>query len=508
MNFTRYKIIKLLGEGASSTVYLAKDMIDNSEIAIKSIGNDKTVEHTILEKLNYEHIIKLKSFIKANSKTYLFIEKCDCNLIEFLNNYEFDMKGVKKIMRMVILGLAYIHDHQILHRDIKLGNILIKNDCIKICDFGLSCYEWNNDYVYCGTKDYLAPEIKCNQNVIYNNKVDVFAAGIVFKILISKKKEGNLENIEGVERNIILFLKKMLETDPVKRYSAREALKDKVFDELYADVPDFRLLKHINVVNKYGKIIRAENYVKFKFNIKDENTNMVKEYDNEIKIAYKNSSCNCRDIFIYEIYENNAIIIKEFLTNTKLKYYNYLCRYIENLCSKTPKFKMIENQISMTLFLNGSFLLNNENVKILKKKDSDEYIVNNEHNNISREDLKTFNKYKQMCIDYIMNKCVCYEDRTREHRSTIDISLNECQFIRHDSIIEKLEKKHIKEIGWCFKENFKFIFLINNGNIFKIDGLQQTICFENKIKKINKNVNLYIKRLLMIALKFLIFFKK
>src|SRR5690606_12856857 len=114
----------------------------------------------------------------------------------------------------------------------KLGNILIKDDNIKICELSLSCFDYENDLSYCGTRDYLAPEILRCKNIPsarsmnqktkleglldehgrkiqrpYDNKIDIFAAGIVFKTLLSKKKDITIEEIPDISEDIRHFLR-------------------------------------------------------------------------------------------------------------------------------------------------------------------------------------------------------------------------------------------------------------------------------------------------------------
>lgn len=83
-------------------------------------------------------------------------------------------------MRQLVSALKYMHGSGVVHRDVKLENILIDDDFnIKLADFGFSSYKNINCLdSFVGTRTYLAPEVKAN--VVYDGrKADVFSAGVV-----------------------------------------------------------------------------------------------------------------------------------------------------------------------------------------------------------------------------------------------------------------------------------------------------------------------------------------
>ena len=227
------KIVKLLDRGGFSEVYLARDIKNNRFLALKKIdeknlNNKEKIylqnEINILRMINHPNIIKLYSVKKKPDFTYLVIEYCNGgslrnNLYEYINKYgkPFPEKLVQKLMKQILLGVKSIHDKGIIHRDLKLGNILIYYDndsdltnqnlyaaTIKIIDFNIS-YKPNgfmpNSVV--GTSPNMAPTIVQNMFAPpkpYDEKIDIWSLGtLCYEMLFGKplfpgfKKEENIK---------------------------------------------------------------------------------------------------------------------------------------------------------------------------------------------------------------------------------------------------------------------------------------------------------------------------
>ena len=165
-----YRFEEELGKGISSKVYLATRMSDGKKFAIKEIEksfvNDKRYkkyinnEIFILKNINNEYVIKLCDLIFDLNYIYLIFEYCngldlDKCLKRYLKKYNkpFSQEVVQYLMRQIISGFVYLHSSQIIHRDVKLENILVQfpteedkenlnmmKTKIKITDFGLSRY--------------------------------------------------------------------------------------------------------------------------------------------------------------------------------------------------------------------------------------------------------------------------------------------------------------------------------------------------------------------------------
>ena len=174
-----YRFIKgeLIGEGSfgkvyqyfnkeTGKIYAVKEL--NLEILNKKINNVDTViknEIDLLSKMNHVNIVKYYgSFVKGKNLN-IVLEYCrGGSLLSLLKIFtSFDENIIRKYISQVLDGLEYLHTHNIIHRDIKCGNILIdKNGSCKLTDFGgakIIKEEINVMTSMQGTPNWMAPEV-------------------------------------------------------------------------------------------------------------------------------------------------------------------------------------------------------------------------------------------------------------------------------------------------------------------------------------------------------------
>ena len=138
------------------------------------------------------------------------MEKCNNqNLRDYIysDNYKPTYEETLDLIKQILLGIKEIHKHNIMHRDLKPDNILLSDDQIKICDFGLSRYtiEQSKYNSIVGTKMYYSPQIVNHEK--YSNKTDIWSAGIICYELANKKypfmdieKETEIEMYERIRK--------------------------------------------------------------------------------------------------------------------------------------------------------------------------------------------------------------------------------------------------------------------------------------------------------------------
>ena len=197
---TDYEISENLGKGSFGLVQLGKDLKTGEKVAIKHITlNDKTPLQFItseiesLKKLStHSNIINLLSYKIFKNKVLLYFEYCPFgDLYTLLNQCDhFSMRISFKYFTQLLSAINTCHKMNIVHRDLKLQNILISDTFqLKVADFGLaSMVDDKNDAIYnVGTPMYKSPELLEGYTSEYNIEdiivlkgCDVFSLGIIF----------------------------------------------------------------------------------------------------------------------------------------------------------------------------------------------------------------------------------------------------------------------------------------------------------------------------------------
>ena len=281
-----------------ATKKLERDQIEGTE-AIKYLTN----EIKILHKLNHPNIAKFESVKKTKKHFYIVMEYCNGGeLSKALEKYQekygkpFSQEIVQHFMRQIIDAFKYIHSNKIIHRDIKLENILInyeseqdKEDLnlmkatAKIIDFGFACFINKSGLLYStlGSPINMDPIIlkKLNSNskkarqLGYDQKADVWSLGtICYEMLIGKSafdSEDMDELVEKIEngtytvptnlsKEVISFINGMLQYESTKRLSCEELSRHPF---LTKEVKDF----HPIDIQKVSKKVEDK---KLKINVK------------------------------------------------------------------------------------------------------------------------------------------------------------------------------------------------------------------------------------------------
>ena len=317
MQLDNYLIKELLGKGTFGEVYLTtkkdsnllyatkkmpKSLVDNPEYNKYFIN-----EICILKQLCHKNIIKLEELKRTTNNYYVIMEYCNGgNLTECLEKYKnihhkpFNEEIVQHIMRQLVSAINYIHGLGIIHRDLKLDNVLVKFENeedknqlnllkseIKIIDFGFAAYK-NQTGLFTtavGSPMNMDPLIlkkfnatgSVNKELGYDEKADIWSLGTLcyqmligsctfdaynMKELVFKIEEGNYRVPIDLSKEVVSFLNAMIQYEPQKRLSASELIKHAF---LIRDIKDFTRIDVKKVPNKVygGKLI---------INIKDNKT--------------------------------------------------------------------------------------------------------------------------------------------------------------------------------------------------------------------------------------------
>lgn len=266
-------IIKKIGQGVYSRVYLARHNDTKIEYALKIIENKNTNvkklidrEIDLLKNISHNNIISIYDVIlcEKNNIIILILEYCHKgDLTHFLKGRSLSEKEGIYYIYQIIKGLKYLNDNNIIHRDLKPQNILIdKNNRIKICDFGFSRKFDDSELLktLCGSPLYMAPEIIKYKS--YNNKSDIWSFGIIiYEILTGQmpykantvyelfKQINNISIIYpySLSNEIVNLLSKIFIHDPNLRIGFDDAfniIKD-IYLKYYCDKTKPRKINNI-----------------------------------------------------------------------------------------------------------------------------------------------------------------------------------------------------------------------------------------------------------------------
>ena len=235
--------VRLVTYSHQKTLYFALKMMKKSEIIrLKQVEHIKT-EKNILMSIHHPFIVNLYAHFKDEKTLYM--------LMEFVIGGEL-FSQLRKVGRFsndtarfyaaeIVLALEYLHNQDIVYRDLKPENLLIDRDGhIKITDFGFAKIVKDRTWTLCGTPEYLAPEIIQSRG--HGKAVDWWALGILIYEMLAGYPPFYDENPFGIYQKILAgkidfprhfdanakdLVKKLLTADRTKRYGC---LKDAAED--------------------------------------------------------------------------------------------------------------------------------------------------------------------------------------------------------------------------------------------------------------------------------------
>ncbi|CAH8586042.1 unnamed protein product [Schistosoma bovis] len=266
----KYTVSKHIGRGAYGEVRLIFDKEYCEKYAMKIVqkkhfslaskfGKPSTSsiasEVDILTRLNHPCIIQIYDVIDTTEAMYMVLELVEGG--ELFNRIvdlgQLNESDSKFLFLQMVIAVKYLHDHGITHRDLKPENILLTskaNRClIKVTDFGVSKLvdEGTMLRTFCGTPDYLAPEVlKTAGCGTYTCVIDVWSLGVILYICLvgyppftKQRQDFDLETQiinglydfpkmfwHGISEEAINLIKHMLVVNPANRSSIYDVLED------------------------------------------------------------------------------------------------------------------------------------------------------------------------------------------------------------------------------------------------------------------------------------------
>ena len=252
LSLSNYQILHKLPGSSPNNVFLVECPKSNAQYVYKqvSISNYpiQIREIEVQARLKHKFIIDLIAYRIGDSSLDMLIEYAsNGDLFSFINSlHSIGEFSLLRLFFKIVLAVDYIHTRGFVHRDIKPENILIcANMEPKLADFGSSAHRASNRKTFCGTVEYIAPEVfmRCPQT----DKVDVWALGVLLFEMTHNHppfKEKNLFEIKEIidkeqlpfnpqiSPRICSIIVKILQIDPKQRPSARQILNFPEFDAI------------------------------------------------------------------------------------------------------------------------------------------------------------------------------------------------------------------------------------------------------------------------------------
>ena len=211
---SNYKVVKFLGEGGMSTVYLGVHKNIDRKVAIKVLKPDLLKSHKIrkrfkneaatLSKFNHPNIVTLYDYIEYQDRLHIIMEYVEgVTLDEYINTVTGPIpeEKLKPLFTQILQGVEYAHQHKIIHRDIKPSNFIITKDGqVKILDFGIAKIlddenlQLTKEGSKIGTILYMSPEQVKGEKV--DEKSDIYSLGVLLFHMASGKCPYNVKSSE------------------------------------------------------------------------------------------------------------------------------------------------------------------------------------------------------------------------------------------------------------------------------------------------------------------------
>ncbi|CAM9637260.1 unnamed protein product [Bubo scandiacus] len=263
-----YLIGRKLGEGSFAKVREGLHVLTGEKVAVKVIDKKRAKKDTYVTKnlrregqiqqmIRHPNIAQLLDILETENSYYLVMELCPGgNLMhKIYEKKRLEEHEARKYIRQLILAVEHLHRAGVVHRDLKIENLLLDEDNnIKLIDFGLSNCAGILGYsdpfsTQCGSPAYAAPELLARKK--YGPKIDVWSIGVNMYAMLTGTLPFTVEPFslralyqKMVDKEMnpfptqlstaaINFLRLLLEPDPAKRPNIQQALANRWLNENY-----------------------------------------------------------------------------------------------------------------------------------------------------------------------------------------------------------------------------------------------------------------------------------
>ena len=454
-------------------------------IKIKKSSNEKKVSKKIelIKGLNHPNILKIYEFFKYKKNMFVISELCTGGELfdRLIEVKQFSERVAANIMRQLLSAINFCHENGIIHRDLKPENILIESNNekdsdffkIKVIDFG-TCELFQSKMLneQIGTSFYIAPEVLKNS---YNEKCDLWSCGVILYILLSGSPPFYGIDEDEIFRKILFchysfnhsiwdeisyeakdLITKLLELDPQKRLSAKEALEHNWFK-----INDLNLEHKDNKIKEKNLTKIINNIIEFRAEQKLQQATLAYLVHNLCSIE---EIQELKDVFMYFDTNNDGRLTKEELMTGLTRISNgdvdlsSADNLMKNIDNDNNGFIEIDEFIRATI--NKEKLLTEKNLKM-----AFDFFDKDKNGRICAKELKSILKEGN-----VNTKESVWKNMIKEIDLNKDGHINFYEFT--EMMKNVVEKKKVED-------NFN---VLNNN----------TICFLNNNSNQNKNTNILI----------------
>jgi serine/threonine protein kinase len=251
-HISRFRVLRVLGQGGEGVVYLAADPKLGREVAIKTLTVGRAPEQLLdaartVSTLSHPNIVPVFEVGMHEDRPFVVFEYVDGETLADLLEADGALTMARAVVMMsqILAGVAHVHASGVLHGDLKPANILIgANGIPRVTDFGISrrAHSAAVESVSAGTIRYMAPECFSQGRADY--RADVFALGLIFHEMLSgepvitgKNRFAQIHQVKHlsaqppsaknprIAQEIDTIVLKALAKDPLARYDDAKAMK-------------------------------------------------------------------------------------------------------------------------------------------------------------------------------------------------------------------------------------------------------------------------------------------
>nr|KYP59126.1 CBL-interacting serine/threonine-protein kinase 9 [Cajanus cajan] len=240
----RYELGKTIGEGSFARVKFARNVENDSHVAIKILDRNHVLKHKMMEQAQV---------MASKTKIYIVLELVNGGELfdKIATNGRLKEDEARSYFHQLINAVDYCHSRGVYHRDLKPENLLLdSNGILKVSDFGLSTYAHQEDELLrtaCGTPNYVAPEV-LNDRGYVGSASDIWSCGVILFVLMAGYLPFDEPNHAALYKKIgraqfacpswfspeaKKLLKRILDPNPLTRIKIPELLQDEWFRKGY-----------------------------------------------------------------------------------------------------------------------------------------------------------------------------------------------------------------------------------------------------------------------------------